>query len=152
MRLRLFEKPRNGLPIRCWVTWKYQASLAVLVGVTAKVQSRQCDSPGAYPRILRSLVTPVDALSSVVARLAGNRVYWDVLAEKPIGMDEKEAAQPETAVQGTKLCFIACYSFRYIAALQVALLISALCSTASSANCCFAAANRSIVAPRCQAA
>jgi len=36
MRLRLCQKPRNGLSIKCWATWKYQASSAVLVGATVR--------------------------------------------------------------------------------------------------------------------
>ena len=41
-----------------------------------------------------------------------------VLAEKPIGMDEKEAAQLEEAVARAGVCFMAGYSFRYLAAWQ----------------------------------
>ncbi len=41
-----------------------------------------------------------------------------VLAEKPIGMDEKEATQLEEAVARSNICFMAGYSFRYIAAWQ----------------------------------
>ena len=41
-----------------------------------------------------------------------------VLAEKPIGMDEKEAAQLEEAVARAGVCFMAGYSFRYVAAWQ----------------------------------
>ena len=41
-----------------------------------------------------------------------------VLAEKPIGVDEKEAAQLEEAVARANVCFMAGYSFRYIAAWQ----------------------------------
>jgi len=50
--------------------------------------------------------------------LAALRAGKHVLAEKPIGMDEKEAAQLEAAVQETGLSFMAGYSFRSIAALQ----------------------------------
>lgn len=41
-----------------------------------------------------------------------------VLTEKPIGMNEKEAAQLEEAVTRSNICFTAGYSFRYIAAWQ----------------------------------
>jgi predicted dehydrogenase len=50
--------------------------------------------------------------------LAAIRAGKHVLAEKPIGMDEKEAAQLEEAVTRTNVCFMAGYSFRYIAAWQ----------------------------------
>ncbi len=50
--------------------------------------------------------------------LAALRAGKHVLAEKPIGMDEKEAAQLEAAVLESGVCFMAGYSFRYIAALQ----------------------------------
>lgn len=52
--------------------------------------------------------------SSLAAIQAGKHV----LAEKPIGMDEKEAVQLEEAVARSGVCFMAGYSFRYIAALQ----------------------------------
>ena len=52
--------------------------------------------------------------SSLAAIQAGKHV----LAEKPIGMDEKEAAQLEEAVARSGVCFMTGYSFRYIAALQ----------------------------------
>lgn len=41
-----------------------------------------------------------------------------VLAEKPIGLDEKEAAQLEEAVLRTGVCYLAGYSFRFCPALQ----------------------------------
>jgi predicted dehydrogenase len=41
-----------------------------------------------------------------------------VLVEKPIGMDEKEAAQLEEAVGQAGVCFMAGYSFRYLPAWQ----------------------------------
>ena len=50
--------------------------------------------------------------------LAAIRAGKHVLAEKPIGMDEKEAAQLEEAVARANVCFMAGYSFRYIAAWQ----------------------------------
>ena len=50
--------------------------------------------------------------------LAAIRAGKHVLTEKPIGMDEKEAAQLEEAVAESKVCFMAGYSFRYIAAWQ----------------------------------
>ena len=50
--------------------------------------------------------------------LAAIRAGKHVLTEKPIGMDEKEAAQLEEAVERANICFMAGYSFRYIAAWQ----------------------------------
>jgi predicted dehydrogenase len=50
--------------------------------------------------------------------LAAIRAGKPVLTEKPIGMDEKEAAQLEEAVAQFNVCFMAGYSFRYIAAWQ----------------------------------
>ena len=50
--------------------------------------------------------------------LAAIRAGKHVLAEKPIGMDEKEAAQLEEAVAHANICFMSGYSFRYIAAWQ----------------------------------
>ena len=62
------------------------------------------------------VATSHDALyeCSLAAIQAGKHV----LAEKPIGMDEKEAAQLEEAVARSNVCFMAGYSFRYIAAWQ----------------------------------
>ncbi len=62
------------------------------------------------------IATSHDALYE--AALAALRAGKHVLAEKPIGMDEKEAAQLEAAVGESGACFMAGYSFRYIAALQ----------------------------------
>ena len=50
--------------------------------------------------------------------LAAIRVGKHVLTEKPVGMDEKEAAQLEDAVTRADICFMAGYSFRYFAAWQ----------------------------------
>jgi predicted dehydrogenase len=50
--------------------------------------------------------------------LAAIRAGKHVLTEKPIGMDEKEVAQLEDAVDQAKVTFMAGYSFRYIAAWQ----------------------------------
>jgi predicted dehydrogenase len=50
--------------------------------------------------------------------LAAIQAGKHVLAEKPIGMDEKEAAQLEEAVARSNVCFMSGYSFRYIAAWQ----------------------------------
>jgi len=62
------------------------------------------------------VATSHDALyeCSLAAIQAGKHV----LAEKPIGMDEKEAAQLEEAVARSSICFMSGYSFRYIAAWQ----------------------------------
>jgi predicted dehydrogenase len=50
--------------------------------------------------------------------LAAIQAGKHVLAEKPIGVDEKEAAQLEEAVARANICFMSGYSFRYIAAWQ----------------------------------
>jgi predicted dehydrogenase len=50
--------------------------------------------------------------------LAAIRAGKHVLTEKPVGMDEKEAAQLEDAVTRADICFMAGYSFRYFAAWQ----------------------------------
>jgi len=50
--------------------------------------------------------------------LAAIRAGKHVLTEKPIGLDEKEAVQLEEAVARANVCFMAGYSFRYIAAWQ----------------------------------
>ena len=62
------------------------------------------------------VATSHDALyeCSLAAIQAGKHV----LAEKPIGIDEKEAAQLEEAVARSNVCFMSGYSFRYIAAWQ----------------------------------
>ena len=62
------------------------------------------------------VATSHDALyqCSLAAIQAGKHV----MAEKPIGIDEKEAAQLEEAVARANICFMAGYSFRYIAAWQ----------------------------------
>lgn len=62
------------------------------------------------------VATPHQALyeCSLAAIHAGKHV----LAEKPIGVDEKEAAQLEAAVVRSNVCFMSGYSFRYIAAWQ----------------------------------
>ena len=62
------------------------------------------------------VATSHDALyeCSLAAIQAGKHV----LEEKPIGIDEKEAAQLEEAVARSNVCFMAGYSFRYIAAWQ----------------------------------
>lgn len=62
------------------------------------------------------IATSHDALYE--AALAALRAGKHVLAEKPIGMDEKEAAQLEAAVLENNGCFMSGYSFRYIAAMQ----------------------------------
>jgi predicted dehydrogenase len=62
------------------------------------------------------VATAHDALyeCSLAAIEAGKHV----LAEKPIGMDEREAGQLEEAVGRAGICFMTGYSFRYIAAWQ----------------------------------
>ncbi len=50
--------------------------------------------------------------------LAAIRAGKHVLDEKPIGMDEQEAAQLEEAAERAGICFMSGYSFRYIAAWQ----------------------------------
>ena len=62
------------------------------------------------------VATSHDALyeCSLAAIQAGKHV----LAEKPIGMDEREAAHLEDAAARPGICFMSGYSFRYIAAWQ----------------------------------
>jgi UDP-N-acetyl-2-amino-2-deoxyglucuronate dehydrogenase len=62
------------------------------------------------------VATSHDALyeCSLAAVQAGKHV----MAEKPIGIDEKEATQLEEAVARSNVCFMSGYSFRYIAAWQ----------------------------------
>ena len=62
------------------------------------------------------LATPPHILyeTALVAVHAGKHV----LAEKPIGLDEKEAAQLEEAVARSGVCYMAGYSFRFCPALQ----------------------------------
>ena len=95
-----------------------QAAAQQLAGVTSNV---------AVYASIESLLqeTPVDAViiasphdSLYEAALAALRAGKHVYVEKPIGMDEKEAAQLEAAVLETGVCFMAGYSFRSIAALQ----------------------------------
>jgi len=50
--------------------------------------------------------------------LAAIQAGKHVMAEKPIGIDEKEAVQLEEAVARAGICFMSGYSFRYIAAWQ----------------------------------
>jgi predicted dehydrogenase len=50
--------------------------------------------------------------------LAAIRAGKHVLVEKPLGVNEQEAAQLEEAVARAKIIFMAGYSFRYIAGLQ----------------------------------
>jgi len=87
---------------------KLAGNVAVYASIEALLQEAAVDAV--------IIATSHDVLyeTALVALHAGKHV----LAEKPIGMDEKEAAQLETAVQGTDLCFMAGYSFRSIAALQ----------------------------------
>ncbi|MFN8442080.1 MAG: Gfo/Idh/MocA family oxidoreductase [Caldilineaceae bacterium] len=62
------------------------------------------------------LATPPHLLyeTALAAIHAGKHVF----AEKPIGIDEKEAIQLEEAVARAGVCYMSGYSFRYCAALQ----------------------------------
>jgi predicted dehydrogenase len=62
------------------------------------------------------VATSHDALYQ--SSLAAVEARKHVLVEKPIGMDEMEAAQLEEAVARTNVCFMSGYSFRYIPAWQ----------------------------------
>ena len=62
------------------------------------------------------IATSHDALYECA--LAAIQAGKHILAEKPIGMDEKEAAQLEEAVVRANVCFMSGYSFRYLAAWQ----------------------------------
>lgn len=68
---------------------------------------------------------PVDAVLVATSHdalyecaLAAIQAHKHVLVEKPIGMDETEAAQLEDAVAQTGVCFMSGYSFRFFPALQ----------------------------------
>ncbi|MDQ2998894.1 MAG: Gfo/Idh/MocA family oxidoreductase [Chloroflexota bacterium] len=87
---------------------KLAGNVAVYASIDALLQAATVDAV--------IIATPHDVLYETA--LAALHAGKHVLAEKPIGMDEKEAAQLEIAVQGTDLCFMAGYSFRYIAAFQ----------------------------------
>lgn len=62
------------------------------------------------------LATPPHCLYETA--LAAIAAHKHVLAEKPIGMDEREAAQLEEAVMRAGVCYLAGYSFRFCPALQ----------------------------------
>ena len=62
------------------------------------------------------LATPPAALCKTA--LAAIQAHKHVLAEKPIGIDESEAAQLEEAVARSGVCYMAGYSFRFCPALQ----------------------------------
>ncbi|MFN8487279.1 MAG: Gfo/Idh/MocA family oxidoreductase [Caldilineaceae bacterium] len=62
------------------------------------------------------LATPPHILYETA--LAAIHAGKHVLAEKPIGLDEKEAAQIEEAVTQAGICYMAGYSFRFCPALQ----------------------------------
>jgi predicted dehydrogenase len=87
---------------------KLAGNVAVYASIEALLQEATVDAV--------IIATSHDALYEVA--LAALHAGKHVLAEKPIGMDEKEAAQLEAVVEETNLCFMAGYSFRYIAALQ----------------------------------
>lgn len=62
------------------------------------------------------LATPPACLyETALAAIAAQK---HVLAEKPIGLDEKEAAELEEAVLSAGVCYMAGYSFRFCPALQ----------------------------------
>lgn len=62
------------------------------------------------------LATPPHALYETA--LAAIQAHKHVLAEKPIGIDEKEATALEEAVVRAGVCYMAGYSFRFCPALQ----------------------------------
>lgn len=62
------------------------------------------------------LATPPHTLYETA--LAAIQAHKHVLAEKPMGIDEKEAAELEAAVQRAGVCYLAGYSFRFCPALQ----------------------------------
>lgn len=62
------------------------------------------------------LATPPDCLyETAVAAITAHK---HVLAEKPIGLDEREAAQLAAAAMQAGICYMAGYSFRFCPALQ----------------------------------
>ena len=62
------------------------------------------------------LATPPDCLYETA--LAAISAHKHVLAEKPMGLDEREGAQLAVAVLQAGVCYMACYSFRFCPALQ----------------------------------
>lgn len=62
------------------------------------------------------LATPPHTLYETA--LAAIQAHKHVLAEKPMGIDEKEAAELEAAVLRAGVCYMAGYSFRFCPALQ----------------------------------
>jgi predicted dehydrogenase len=91
------------------------AQVAAIAGISA-----------VYPSVEQMLqLSEVDAVIVATSHdalyecsLTAIRAGKHVLTEKPIGMDEKEAGQLEEAVGRGNICFMAGYSFRYIAAWQ----------------------------------
>lgn len=132
------DKPR---PVRVGIFGcGYQGGImAQAIGRTKSLQVTACadPDPNAAAQVARLIgdvavyssieallqAAPVDAIIIATSHdvlyetaLAALRAGKHVLAEKPIGMDEKEAAQLEAVVLETSGCFMAGYSFRYIAA------------------------------------
>ena len=62
------------------------------------------------------LATPPDCLYETA--VAAINAHKHVLAEKPIGLDEREGAQLAAAVMQSGVCYMAGYSFRFCPALQ----------------------------------
>jgi predicted dehydrogenase len=105
--------------------WQVTACADPNQGAAAQVAAI-AGNPAVYPSVEHMLqqsevdaviiATSHDALyeCSLTAISAGKHV----LTEKPIGLDEKEAAELEDAVARADITFMAGYSFRYIAAWQ----------------------------------
>jgi UDP-N-acetyl-2-amino-2-deoxyglucuronate dehydrogenase len=81
---------------------------AVFTSIEAMVEQAEIDAA--------VIATSHSSLSECA--LAAIRAGKHVLAEKPLGVNEQQAAQLEEAVAHAKVIFMAGYSFRYIAGLQ----------------------------------
>lgn len=114
-------------------------SLAVALTQSPFLQLVACADPDpvAATAVAASAILPFPSVEELLAHVAVDAVVLatppaylyetalaalgaqkQVLAEKPIGVDEKEAAQLEEAVLRAGVCYMAGYSFRFCPALQ----------------------------------
>lgn len=114
-------------------------SLAAALRASAQWELVACADPDVAARtaVASDQIVPFPAVEELLARVAVDAVvlatpphylyetalaaiaaHCHVLAEKPIGMDETEAAQLEEAVARAGICYMAGYSFRFCPALQ----------------------------------
>ena len=91
-----------------------QAAARVAGGAPTFVSVEELLSAATVDAVI--VATSHDALYECA--LAAIQAHKAVLVEKPIGMDETEAAQLEDAVAQNDVCFMSGYSFRFFPALQ----------------------------------